>query len=248
MEGKSRSVGAATVTMKVGNFIWRVIADEDADMEIVRERFADRVYDTDALVAFKIERPTPDFVVLVSRHGQVLSRSRRLEDVLDSLDSHLAAIDRVEPATGAMRFEMRSVVADDRVVLIGPKTAVSPPLAERALTRAGLAVVDAPYVDVDLSTGLVRSWPDAPKSTAPGHLSSSPLDAAIAGVIWAGEFPEGSVTPGLLAHGLARRTRSGEIADRLDMAVSLSQRLPVRLVEVGATSVVAEIAGLIESG
>lgn len=124
--------------------------------------------------------------VLIDRSATVLARSRSEDDVLHSLFAHLWSLSSSQPDPRT-RVRGRAVMTPSGIVLIPEPRDHTQGFVERSLQRQGQAIVDAPFIDIDLETSTVRSLP-TPESVAaeravPGHRAPWDLDEPLAGAL-----------------------------------------------------------------
>ena len=167
---------------------------------------------------------------LVDRMGFVLSQGRGLDSGLHALASHLTAF--TAPAPGTVRLRARTLIGDDRIIVcLFPLLSV-PPIDERALAGAGLAVVDRLVLDVDIATGTVVGvpipWPAIGELRPPsGHLGTG-RGGAVTAVIDAAPPDSPAPTRAAVVAKLAGGATHGHPEDVLDAVVRLVEQAELR--------------------
>lgn len=228
--------------------MWRIVSDSAELVQPIRDHWSDRVYDSDALLGFQVTRPAEGggILLLLSRWGRVLARSRNPVDILASLHHHLLAIDRQVPPDGSLRLELRAVRhRSGAVTLLGPEVGELEALPERRLQPLGIAIVDAPYVDVDKRTLRVvpiSTQEEADAFASPPTHTIFTDGASITNLVWRNpDATDLQPTTALIAHALASRIRNGSLADRLELAVMIAGEVDVHFVDPNRASQIVSV-------
>lgn len=214
----------------MGTALWRVASDSGVVVDHLRGAWPHDVVDSDALLGFQVTRPSGDLWVLLSRWGRVLARSTSLSAITATLDHHIAALGSAAPPAGALRFELRSVrLSNGSLALLGPFVAESVTLPERRLSQLGMAIVDSPYVDIDIASGDCLPTSGAAnlpsEDESPGHCALL-APTVLAGLLWPSvDGLETAPSPGQVAHALTTCVRSGTKAERIDLAIAIAAAL-----------------------
>lgn len=209
--------------------LFRVVLPDPELLQRVRDLYADFVYDSDALLGFQMSKGGGGLWSLIAGTGQVLARSRDNREVLGSLLNFIDEIAAPPPPEGVVRLAMRAVVRTDGsgATLFGPHAHVFGTLVERRLERAGLAVVDARFSDVEIGDSVPRlAVPASRRAAGPtgvGHMARHSAASIIRRVVlpevaWNQSEPNTA----MIAANLAGATRSGGLASRLLVAGQLA--------------------------
>lgn len=188
------------------------------------------------LLGFKISKSREGVALwtLVGMDGAVLARSRSEHDVVEVLRRHLDALAIVVRGNAVTRLALRAVIrADGDAVLVDPRLLRSQPVVERAFTKAGLAVADALFVDVEPETMTLAANDGALRSGihVDGHVDYRALRSTrVRGIAWPAHPGAPDPTPGQTVHAIASALRFGSRQERLDTALNLSGAVDVRLV------------------
>ena len=235
MEKNSRLVEADTqLTVALGDEHFRILcADVSILAELARE-LGSAVVDGDAFLGYKIDLPSPKtkFFVLLGADGSVLARARRRDDVLNCLRGHLAGLHPATKPSGGVRFGLRTLVANERAILLDPELLRYQTFSERRLEADGYRIVDRFPIDVDMATlrllplrqppGQAR-WRAHPK----GHCSPFDVDATVGAIVCSTTPDNGAHTPAQICRTLASATRTTDREEALTAAESMSRRLTV---------------------
>lgn len=231
-----------------------MVADDDHWTLDIRAFWNEAIVETDALLGFQMTSPpdSGDLLVLLSRHGKVLARSRGPEELQVVLARHLEA--HATPLTESIvRFELRSVRSGRGLVLLGPNVGLDPALPERRLAREQLGLRDAPFVDVDVDgRSVAQTVPhgsDLGRREVDGHADPATDTLDVAGVVWWGgeAGPRAAPSRALVTHALAERARSGSFDTRLRVARKIAERVPIELIDdTNPSTVVAAVRRTIE--
>lgn len=221
--------------------LFRVVVTDPELLATAKEMFGEFVYDSDALLGLQMTEGGGGLWSLVSGSGEVLARSRDKHDVFGSLLNFIDELAAPPPPEGVARLSMRAVVrADDEgATLFGPYAHVFGPLVERRLEKAGLAVVDSRFVDVEIGDAgahVVSAGADGPIGSAgAAHVSRHAGRWLVERVVlpeavWQQVVPP----PAMVAADLATATRSGTLRDRLLAAVALASIPAVTIADATA--------------
>lgn len=213
------------------------IACEDTDTIIeLTERLRPWLNDGQGLPGFKISVPQPGnrMWVLLGSNGNVLGRSTQQHAIIEILLRHLAAL--IAPQREAtQRLDLGAYASSSGVVLIDPSLLRSQPPIERQLAEAGFSMVDSPFVEANTvgppSLSAIAASEFALDDSLEGHLHSASVSGRVRGLLWPSSPDAADVTPGQIAHALAKVAKSGTREARIDFGISWADSLHVRLVD-----------------
>lgn len=198
----------------------------------------------------KAQRRGLDGYQLVDRGGFTLGTARRVDEAVDMVGSHLAAL--LPVGAGRVRLRVRALLREDRAVLCLFPLLFAPPPDEAHLEELGWRLLDRLVVDVDVDTGAVVADP-APwavlraMSPALGHAGRLERPASVAGLLV--PQPDGAAarpSRAQLVATLGAEAVSGERADVLTTAARLVSGCPVDQVTLGAPSGLEAALGRLE--
>jgi len=221
----------------MGQQPFRVHIAEPKLRDAISSQLVEYLCPTDELMlGYQIDSPDEPggIYALMSGAGAVLGRARSEGEIVQILMNHLAGRLADPPPPGYLRIDLRVLSSEARTVLVGPTLATKPTLIERSMERAGVYVVDSPFVDLDPETGQVAQFivpGGVPIAESVGvHLSPTGFDAVITDLLWPGVYLPSDLSNSLVTREVARFVRNGDRAARLSGSRLLAERLRVQLV------------------
>lgn len=215
-----------------------ILCDDHSIVTQLKDELCAWLTNSIAFPGFKIETPTPDnrMWVLLGSDGTILGRSVERDLVVRALKRHLGSIAATPTEGPYLRTSLRAISGPASAVILDKALLQKQPFAERQYQRYGLAVLDAPFVDLVVDTpsqlhGL--SVPDAFAIEAePGHSPVPAGNLPVQSLLWPATEDASQPTHAQVTHALASVSMNGTHRQRLDRASTIARDLPIRFVSI----------------